>query len=78
MVLLKTIFKIFWYGLISTLYSAASSLFLPPLGYLCQQFVHLLQFFGHLHLSCGIIAIACTGQVILDVKRHPRHGFSKF
>jgi hypothetical protein len=25
----------------------------------------------------GIMAIACTGQVILDVKRHPHHRFSK-
>jgi hypothetical protein len=26
----------------------------------------------------GIMALACTGQVILDVKRHPHHRFSKF
>jgi hypothetical protein len=26
----------------------------------------------------GIIAIACTGEVILDVRRHPHHRFSKF
>ncbi|MFL6431421.1 MAG: low temperature requirement protein A, partial [Nitrososphaeraceae archaeon] len=26
----------------------------------------------------GIMAIACTGQVILDVRRHPHHRFSKF
>jgi low temperature requirement protein LtrA len=26
----------------------------------------------------GVMAIACTGQVILDVKRHPHHRFSKF
>jgi hypothetical protein len=26
----------------------------------------------------GIMAIACTGEVILDVKRHPHHRFSKF
>jgi hypothetical protein len=26
----------------------------------------------------GIMAIACTGQVILDMKRHPHHRFSKF
>jgi low temperature requirement protein LtrA len=26
----------------------------------------------------GMMAIACTGQVILDVKRHPHHRFSKF
>jgi low temperature requirement protein LtrA len=26
----------------------------------------------------GIMAIACTGQVVLDVKRHPHHRFSKF
>ena len=26
----------------------------------------------------GIMAIACTGQVILDVKRHPHHRSSKF
>jgi low temperature requirement protein LtrA len=26
----------------------------------------------------GFMAIACTGQVILDVKRHPHHRFSKF
>jgi len=26
----------------------------------------------------GIMAIACAGQVILDVKRHPYHRFSKF
>ena len=26
----------------------------------------------------GIMAIACTGQVILDVKRHPHHRLSKF
>ena len=25
----------------------------------------------------GIMAIVCIGQVILDVKRHPRHRFSK-
>lgn len=26
----------------------------------------------------GIMAISCTGQVILDLKRHPHHRFSKF
>jgi low temperature requirement protein LtrA len=26
----------------------------------------------------GIMAVACTGQVVLDVKRHPHHRFSKF
>jgi hypothetical protein len=26
----------------------------------------------------GIIAIACTGEVLLDVRRHPHHRFSKF
>lgn len=26
----------------------------------------------------GIIATVCIGQVILDVKRHPHHRFSKF
>src|SRR5215208_2371910 len=26
----------------------------------------------------GIIAIACTGEVILDMRRHPHHRFSKF
>ena len=26
----------------------------------------------------GIMTIACTGQVILDVKRHPHNRFSKF
>lgn len=26
----------------------------------------------------GIMAIACTGQVILDVRRHPHHRFPKF
>jgi low temperature requirement protein LtrA len=26
----------------------------------------------------GIMAIACAGQVILDVRRHPHHRFSKF
>jgi hypothetical protein len=26
----------------------------------------------------GIMAIACTGQVVLDVKRHPHHRFSRF
>jgi hypothetical protein len=29
------------------------------------------------YLIC-MMAIACTGQVILDVKRHPNHRFSKF
>ena len=26
----------------------------------------------------GIIAIACTSEVVLDVRRHPHHRFSKF
>ena len=26
----------------------------------------------------GIVSAACIGQVILDVKRHPHHRFSKF
>jgi hypothetical protein len=26
----------------------------------------------------GIISIACTCEVILDVRRHPHHRFSKF
>jgi hypothetical protein len=26
----------------------------------------------------GIIAISCTVQVILDLKRHPHHRFPKF
>ncbi|HYZ49677.1 MAG TPA: low temperature requirement protein A, partial [Nitrososphaeraceae archaeon] len=26
----------------------------------------------------GVTAVACTGQVILDLKRHPHHRFSKF
>jgi hypothetical protein len=29
------------------------------------------------YLIC-MMAIACTGQLILDVKRHPNHRFSKF
>jgi low temperature requirement protein LtrA len=29
-------------------------------------------------LLIGMMAIACTGQVVLDVKRHPHHRFSKF
>ena len=26
----------------------------------------------------GIMAIVCAGQVILDLRRHPHHRFSKF
>jgi len=43
------------------------------LGATLQDRITLLPVF-----LIGMMAIACTGQVILDMKRHPHHRFSKF
>ena len=54
------------------IYSIVAAIFVLVIGAILRDNVLLPVFL------IGIVAIACTGQVILDVKRHPHHRFSKF
>jgi low temperature requirement protein LtrA len=54
------------------IYSIVAAIFVLVIGAILRDSVLLPVFL------IGIVAIACTGQVILDVKRHPHHRFSKF
>jgi low temperature requirement protein LtrA len=55
------------------MYSIVAATVVLVLGATLSDSISILPVF-----LIGIVAIACTGQVILDVKRHPHHRFSKF
>ena len=55
------------------MYSIVAATAMPVLGATLSDSISILPVF-----LIGIVAIACTGQVILDLKRHPHHRFSKF
>ena len=55
------------------IYSMVASIVVLVIGATLSDSILLLPVF-----LIGIMAIACTGLVILDVKRHPHHRFSKF
>jgi low temperature requirement protein LtrA len=58
---------------IAAIYSIVAAITVLVLGATLSDSIPILPVF-----LIGIVAIACTGQVILDVKRHPHHRFSKF
>jgi low temperature requirement protein LtrA len=58
---------------IAAIYSIVAAIAVLVLGATLSDSIQILPVF-----LIGIVAIACTGQVILDVKRHPHHRFSKF
>jgi low temperature requirement protein LtrA len=55
------------------IYSIGAAIAVLMLGATLRDSITLLPVF-----LIGMMAIACTGQVILDVRRHPHHRFSKF
>ena len=57
----------------AAIYSIVAAMAVLVLGAILKDRTTLLPVF-----LIGIMAIACTGQVILDVRRHPHHRFSKF
>jgi hypothetical protein len=57
----------------AAIYSIAASVAVLVLAATLKQGMMLLPTF-----LIGLMAIACTGQVILDLRRHPHHRFSKF
>jgi low temperature requirement protein LtrA len=57
----------------AAIYSIVAAMAVLVLGAILKDGTTLLPVF-----LIGIMAIACTGQVILDVRRHPHHRFSKF
>jgi low temperature requirement protein LtrA len=57
----------------AAIYSIIAALAVLVLGATLKQSIMLLPTF-----LIGIMAIACAGQVILDLRRHPHHRFSKF
>jgi low temperature requirement protein LtrA len=57
----------------AALYSIVASIAVLVLGATLKDGILMLP-----AVLIGIMAIACTGQVILDVRRHPHHRFSKF
>ena len=58
---------------IAAIYSIAAAIAVLVLGAMLKDSILILP-----SVLIGIMAIACTGQVILDVKRHPHHRFPKF
>ena len=58
---------------VAAVYSIVAAIAVLVLGATLTDSIALLPVF-----LIGIMAIACTGQVILDVRRHPHHRFSKF
>jgi ABC-type Mn2+/Zn2+ transport system permease subunit len=58
---------------IAAMYSIVAAVAVLVIGTILKDSILILPAF-----LIGIMAIACTGQVILDVKRHPHHRFSKF
>jgi low temperature requirement protein LtrA len=57
----------------AAIYSIVAAIAVLVIGAILKDGILILPVF-----LLGIMAIACTGQVILDVKRHPHHRFSKF
>jgi hypothetical protein len=57
----------------AAIYSIVAAVAVLVLGATLKQGVMLLPAF-----LIGMMAIACTGQVILDLRRHPHHRLSKF
>jgi low temperature requirement protein LtrA len=57
----------------AAIYSIVAAIAVLVLGAILKDSITLLPVF-----LIGMMAIACTGQVILDVRRHPHHRFSKF
>ena len=58
---------------VAAIYSIVAAIAVLVLGAVLKDGILILPAF-----LMGIMAIACTGQVILDLKRHPHHLFSKF
>jgi low temperature requirement protein LtrA len=58
---------------IAAIYSLVAAIAVLLLGVTLTDSILMLPAF-----LIGVMAIACTGQVILDLKRHPHHRFSKF
>jgi hypothetical protein len=58
---------------IAAIYSLVAAIAVLLLGVTLKNSILTLPAF-----LIGVMAIACTGQVILDLKRHPHHRFSKF
>jgi low temperature requirement protein LtrA len=58
---------------VAAIYSIVAAIAVLVLGAVLKDGILILPAF-----LMGIMAIACTGQVILDLKRHPHHRFSKF
>jgi low temperature requirement protein LtrA len=57
----------------AAIYSIVSAIAVLVIGAILKDGILILPAF-----LLGIISIACTGEVILDVRRHPHHRFSKF
>jgi low temperature requirement protein LtrA len=57
----------------AAIYSIMAAISVLVLGATLKDGILMLPVF-----LIGIMAISCTGQVILDLKRHPHHRFSKF
>ena len=57
----------------AAIYSIVAAIAVLVIGAILKDGILILPVF-----LLGIMAIACTGQVILDVKRHPHHRLSKF
>jgi hypothetical protein len=58
---------------VAAVYSIVAAIAVLVLGATLTDSIALLPVF-----LIGIMAIVCTGQVILDLRRHPHHRFSKF
>jgi len=57
----------------AAIYSIVAAVVVLVLGAILKHGITLLPTF-----LIGLVAIACTGQVILDLRRHPHHRFSEF
>jgi hypothetical protein len=57
----------------AAIYSIVTAVAVLVIGTILKDGILILPAF-----LLGIIAIACTGEVILDVRRHCHHRFSKF
>lgn len=57
----------------AAIYSIVAAVAVLVLGVTLKEGILILPVF-----LIGIMAIACTGQVILDVKRHPHHRFHRY
>jgi low temperature requirement protein LtrA len=58
---------------IAAIYSMVAAIAVLVIGTILKEGILTLP-----AVLIGIMAIACAGQVILDVRRHPHHRFSKF